>query len=612
MRAFGVLMVSAIFVLAACNHEPDAPPPGGNGVLAITASPPVVVNGTGVTGGSAWVYDAPRGLIVTAYHVLNGRPQVVVGLHSQQQADVLAAAPCEDIALMRVKSMGGLETMRLGSEQDLTVGQHLSATGYPAVEARDRTTVSGSVITAHAPLPPRLQGRDFPPLSDLLEIDGRIAPGLSGGAVIDDAGRLVGMNVLSDQVHTIAVGVDQLARVVRDLARKRSSGWIGRSVSFRPGLDGPLVSGLDPHGEYDAANAVMVTAVNGVPVKPTFTSWCHAVAKLRAKHARITYSQRPGTAMRTRTFRINPSPEVEVMLNAPTATSPLPPTPRPDPAVIRIESQAGGTTTPGSGWLVDKRQALAVTSFDVVSGTGVVRVVQPGGDTLWDADVVAASPCEGVAMLRLIDSEHMRPLQFAPSDRLAEGARVRSLGFYNGGTVGNPWNVMRGRVVASHRPLPPLPDTLQATPIYDDGKIGGPVVDEKHRVVGMLAFEDHLGPTAKATSIAIGSDRLLAVLKLFRRGIAPGRIGRGISFEEEATHGERGVAVSGLDRVYGSYGNGGVLVTAVNGHKVGRTLAAWCKAIAPLGPQRARITYREYPGSRTKTVVRTVNGVRPR
>src|SRR3954469_9738259 len=54
-------------------------------------------------GGSGWVLDAGRGLVVTNFHVVNGGERFQVGVNdSPRTARLVAAAPCDDLAMLRV------------------------------------------------------------------------------------------------------------------------------------------------------------------------------------------------------------------------------------------------------------------------------------------------------------------------------------------------------------------------------------------------------------------------------------------------------------------------------------------------------------------------------
>ena len=95
--------------------------------------------------GSGWVLDAREGLVVTAGHVVNEGERYRVG---GQDAEVVAAAPCEDLALLRVRAEG-LETAPLGKGSGLEQGETVVALGFPAnAAAGDEVTSTRGVVSS--------------------------------------------------------------------------------------------------------------------------------------------------------------------------------------------------------------------------------------------------------------------------------------------------------------------------------------------------------------------------------------------------------------------------------------------------------------------------------
>ena len=68
--------------------------------------------------GTGWVYDTEQGLVVTNAHVVY--PEFKVALGSEQaerDAEIVAVAPCDDLALLQVEDTTGLATMPAGSRR---------------------------------------------------------------------------------------------------------------------------------------------------------------------------------------------------------------------------------------------------------------------------------------------------------------------------------------------------------------------------------------------------------------------------------------------------------------------------------------------------------------
>src|SRR4051812_38556967 len=64
----------------------------------------------GESRGSGFVLDAKQGLIVTNFHVVNGGHNILVGLEGDiREARLFSAAPCDDLAVLKVDDVTGME-----------------------------------------------------------------------------------------------------------------------------------------------------------------------------------------------------------------------------------------------------------------------------------------------------------------------------------------------------------------------------------------------------------------------------------------------------------------------------------------------------------------------
>src|SRR3954469_926338 len=68
----------------------------------------------GESGGSGFVLDAEQGLIVTNFHVVNGSSEILVGLAGDSRdATLYSAAPCDDLAVVKVGDTDGMKSFPL-------------------------------------------------------------------------------------------------------------------------------------------------------------------------------------------------------------------------------------------------------------------------------------------------------------------------------------------------------------------------------------------------------------------------------------------------------------------------------------------------------------------
>jgi S1-C subfamily serine protease len=246
-------------------------------------------------GGSGWVWDAEQGLVVTNAHVINAAPKFSVRLATEQRernAEIVAAAPCEDLAVLRVADTAGVETMPLGSQAELERGDTVISFGFPSsLAAGDNPTANRGIIsiarTSSVPLV--WTG----PLPNVIQTDSPFNPGNSGGPLVDKAAELVGVTTFSNDTGEgarYAIGVDRVKEIVPGLAEGHSLGWIGlgwlveRTADIiasydLPDIEGLLVTFVTPGtaaAEAGFPAPSLLVAIDGQPVTSDVSTYCDA------------------------------------------------------------------------------------------------------------------------------------------------------------------------------------------------------------------------------------------------------------------------------------------------------------------------------------------------
>jgi S1-C subfamily serine protease len=240
--------------------------------------------------GSGWVLDAKEGLVVTNAHVVNaGSVFSVANQGHEQRAKLVAVAPCEDLAVLKVGDLTGLKAMPLGSQERVKQGQEVAALGYPASASlgSDLTATAGVVSVVRTRF--RLDAVDVPHYSDVIQTDAAINPGNSGGPLLTLDGKLVGINsaginLLGGRVienEGYAIGIDHAKDVLAALRTGRSLAWAGLGLDFSR-KDAIVVTHAiagTPAFEKDlgAAAPFLLVGVNGKRVRPTLNSYCDAI-----------------------------------------------------------------------------------------------------------------------------------------------------------------------------------------------------------------------------------------------------------------------------------------------------------------------------------------------
>jgi serine protease Do len=153
----------------------------------------VVKNGGGAGAGIVW---RRGGWIVTNNHVVaRGRAlRVIMPDGRELPARITARDPEVDLALLRVEDEA-TTPMVAADSRGLRVGQYVMAVGHPWGE---RGLVTAGMISGLG----RVQTRNGRGEVEIIRSDVRLAPGNSGGPLVNAAGAVIGVN-------TMIVGGDQ-------------------------------------------------------------------------------------------------------------------------------------------------------------------------------------------------------------------------------------------------------------------------------------------------------------------------------------------------------------------------------------------------------------------
>ena len=187
-----------------------------------------------VLGSGSGVIITPDGYVLTNDHVVRGAPRLEAVLSDGTgiEARIVGEDPETDLALLRL-ARGGLPAVTLGDSQRLRVGQLVVAIGNPVGL---QATVTAGVISA---LRRTLRGMTGRLIEDVIQTDAALNPGNSGGALVDSAGRVIGITTAiigGAQGICFAVPIDTAKWVVPELLREGRvvRGYLGFAGQTRP------------------------------------------------------------------------------------------------------------------------------------------------------------------------------------------------------------------------------------------------------------------------------------------------------------------------------------------------------------------------------------------
>jgi S1-C subfamily serine protease len=256
---------------------------------------------------------------------------------NQVPAKVLGFDPFSDVALLKVDPRGlTLRPLPLGSAKDLVVGSPVAAIGSPFGEEQ---SLSVGVISATGRSIQSLTGFDT---TGAIQTDAAINHGNSGGPLLDNRGRVLGINSqiqtttgdgsgvgFAVPVDTVKRSLDQLrtqgraryaylgvatARVYPQLAQRfnlpvRDGAWIQDVTPGGPSAAAGLKAGSGSarfQGRSYAVGGDVITAVDGKPVRAE-TDLAEALATYRPG-TRVTVAIARGGGRRTVQVRLGERP----------------------------------------------------------------------------------------------------------------------------------------------------------------------------------------------------------------------------------------------------------------------------------------------------------------
>ena len=160
----------------------------------------------------------PDGYIVTNNHVIAGADVIEVTLENNKvyPAKLVGTDPATDIALIKIDAED-LPAIRMGNSDDLRLGEWVLAIGSPYDL---RSTITAGIVSAKGRSMPNYDGQYR--VESFIQTDAAVNPGNSGGALVNAAGDLVGINTSiisrtgSYAGYSFAVPVNIVSKVVDD------------------------------------------------------------------------------------------------------------------------------------------------------------------------------------------------------------------------------------------------------------------------------------------------------------------------------------------------------------------------------------------------------------
>lgn len=173
-----------------------------------------------LTGSSgSGVIMSPDGYIVTNHHVVERSTEIKVTLADKREykAKLIGSDPSTDVTLIKIEE-NNLPFIVFGNSDSVRIGEWVLAVGNPF---NLESTVTAGIISA--------KGRNInilgggASIESFIQTDAAVNPGNSGGALVNTAGELIGINTAiitesgSYEGYSFAVPSNLVQKVIRDL-----------------------------------------------------------------------------------------------------------------------------------------------------------------------------------------------------------------------------------------------------------------------------------------------------------------------------------------------------------------------------------------------------------
>ena len=253
------------------------------------------------------------GIVVSNYHVVGMATDIRVVLNDRREysARVLLGDQDSDLAILQLEGVIDLPSLNLRPSDEVQVGELVLAIGNPFGVGQ---TVSSGIVSGLA----RSGGSNGGGRGYFIQTDAPINPGNSGGALVDMAGRLIGINtqILTRSGGSNGIGFAIPADLVAEFVDQAKAGnltfqrpWAGMSgqsvdadMAETFGLDRPggiIISGLHEESPFNLADFTVgdvIIAVDGQPVN-TASEMVFRMSVAGLGNASLITRMRDGTAI---------------------------------------------------------------------------------------------------------------------------------------------------------------------------------------------------------------------------------------------------------------------------------------------------------------------------
>lgn len=222
-------------------------------------------NEAGTGSGVIYKQNKTEAFIVTNHHVIQNADLLEVVLSNEEtlEAELLGSDLFMDLAVLKVEANEIEEGVKIGTSENINVGEPVLAIGNPLGHMFAGSVTQGIISGKLRTIPQDFNQDGYPDWqAEVLQTDAAINPGNSGGALINIKGELIGINSMKIS-QTVAEGIgfaipiDAALPVIKELEEK--------GQVTRPYLGVELYSLNEmPKGEWESSLKLPKDITSGV------------------------------------------------------------------------------------------------------------------------------------------------------------------------------------------------------------------------------------------------------------------------------------------------------------------------------------------------------------
>ena len=268
--------------------------------------------------GSGFVLDK-QGHVITNNHVVaeaakdDGNIEIVDRNGKHSKASIVGRSLVYDIAVLKSDGAKGMTPAKLGSSEQMRVGETVVAIGSPL--GLSSSVTSGIVSALDRPVTTG-ESEDDTSYINAVQTDAAINPGNSGGPLVDLQGQVVGVNsaiasigsIGQDQGGNIGVGfaipIEQVVVTADQILKTGKAEYpiIGANVQSSGNVDGAEITGVtngEPADDAGLRTGDLVVAVDGKTITSSIDLVVAIRSHVKGDHLRLTVKRGSDTEQLT-------------------------------------------------------------------------------------------------------------------------------------------------------------------------------------------------------------------------------------------------------------------------------------------------------------------------